>query len=113
MPYIQTRTNTEINEEQRTKIKERLGEAIAILGKSESWLMVEFVPNCNLYFKGDNSNPIAYVEVKLFGRCDASAYNNMTREITNVLTETLSISSSNIYISYSEHSNWGWNGNNF
>ena len=113
MPYIQTRTNTEINEEQREIIKRRLGEAITILGKSESWLMVEFVPNCDLYFKGDNKTLNAYVEVKLFGRSDASSYNNMTREITNILTETLSIPASNIYISYSERANWGWNGNNF
>ena len=78
MPYIQTRTNTEISKETELKIKERLGQAIEIVGKSESWLMVELVPKCNLYFKGDNSNPIAYVEVKLFGRSDASSYNNLT-----------------------------------
>ncbi len=113
MPYIQTMTNTEINEEQRNEIKRRLGEAIRILGKTEDWLMVEFVPNCNLYFKGDNSNPISYVEVKLYGRSDASSYNNMTREITNILTEILGIPAANIYVSYGEYSNWGWNGNNF
>ena len=113
MPYIQTRTNTEINEEQRNEIKRRLGEAISILGKSESWLMVEFVPNCNLYFKGDKTNPIAYVDVKLYGSSDPSSYNNMTKEITGILTETLGISPANIYISYGEYANWGWNGNNF
>ena len=113
MPYIQIRTNKEITKEQEMKIKERLGEAIAIVGKSESWLMVEFVPQCNMYFKGDNSNDIAYVDVKLYGRSDASSYNNMTKEISNTLNENLNIDSSNIYVSYAEFTNWGWNGNNF
>lgn len=113
MPYIQIRTNKEITKEQELKIKERLGEAITIVGKSESWLMMEFVPKCNLYFKGDNSNDIAYVDVKLYGRSDASSYNNMTKEISNILNENLNIDPGNIYLSYAEFSNWGWNGNNF
>ena len=113
MPYIQIRTNKEITKEQELQIKARLGEAIEIVGKSESWLMVEFVPNCNMYFKGDNSNDIAYVDVKLYGRSDASSYNNMTREVSSILNETLGIDASNIYLSYAEFANWGWNGNNF
>ncbi len=113
MPYIQLRTNKGITKEQEQEIKARLGEAIDIVGKSEAWLMVEFVPNCNLYFKGDNSEDIAYVDVKLYGRSDASSYNNLTKEITAILNENLNINSSNIYISYGEFINWGWNGNNF
>ena len=113
MPYIQIRTNKEITKEQELKIKERLGVAIEIVGKSEAWLMVEFVPNCNLYFKGDNSNDIAYVDVKLYGRSDSSSYNNLTKEISAILNENLNIDPGNIYLSYGEFSNWGWNGNNF
>lgn len=113
MPYIQIRTNKEITKEQELKIKERLGEAIEIVGKSEAWLMIEFVPKCNLYFKGNNTNDIAYVDIKLYGRSDASSYNNMTKEISNILNVNLEIDPSNIYISYGEFLNWGWNGNNF
>ena len=68
MPYIQTRTNAKIDREKEIRIKERLGEAIRILGKSEDWLMVEFVPECNLYFRGNNDNLMAYVDVKLLGK---------------------------------------------
>ena len=56
MPYIQTRTNCGIDKEKEIRIKERLGEAIRILGKSEDWLMVEFVPNCNLFFADEYPN---------------------------------------------------------
>jgi len=113
MPYIQTRTNTEIPKEKEISIKEKIGKAITLLGKTENWLMVEFVPSCDMFFKGDNTTSIAYVDIKLYGRCESSAYNNMTKEITTILNEELNISPDNIYISYSEFTNWGWNGNNF
>ena len=80
MPYIQTRTNIKIDKEKEKAIKERLGEAIRILGKSEDWLMVEFVPECNLYFRGRNDELIAYVDVKLLGK--STEYNTMTGAIT-------------------------------
>ena len=57
-----------LDKEKEKRLKERLGEAIRILGKSEDWLMVEFVPECNLYFRGSNENLIAYVDVKLLGK---------------------------------------------
>ena len=113
MPYIQIRTNKEITKEQEIAIKERLGEAITIVGKSESWLMIEFVPNCNLYFKGNSEEPIAFVDVKLYGKSDSTSYNNLTGEICASIQNNLQIPSNNIYISYAEYINWGWNGRNF
>lgn len=113
MPYIQTRTNASIVKEKEIKIKERLGEAIQILGKSENWLMVEFIPECNMYFKGSNENLIAYVDVKLYGASSQENYNTMTMEISKILNEELGISKEHIYVSYGEYDNWGWNGNNF
>ena len=70
MPMISTKTNVTISPEQELTLKSKLGEAISILsGKSERWLMLSFEDKCHLYFQGNNSNPIAYVEVKVFGRC--------------------------------------------
>ena len=111
MPYIQTRTNCKIDKEKEIKIKERLGEAIRILGKSEDWLMVEFVPECNLYFRGNNDKLMAYVDVKLLGK--STEYNTMTEAITEILNTELGITPDHIYVSYSEFANWGWNGSNF
>lgn len=111
MPYIQTRTNCKIDKEKELRIKERLGEAIRILGKSEDWLMVEFVPECNLYFRGSNDNLIAYVDVKLLGK--STEYNTMTAAITEILNSELGILPDHIYVSYGEFANWGWNGSNF
>ena len=113
MPYIQTGTNCNISKEKEIAIKEKLGRAITLLGKSEDWLMVEFVPNCNLYFKGKDDEIFAYVDVKLYGRSNNEAYNSMTGAISEVLNTELGILPSNVYVSYSEFENFGWNGRNF
>ena len=112
MPYIKIRTNKKVDEDVSNNIKSKLGNDISILGKSEDWLMVDIESANNLYFRGEKDD-IAYVEVKLFGRCDSSHYNNMTKEITNNINTNLGIIPSNIYVSYFETSNWGWNGKNF
>lgn len=113
MPYIQTRTNCEITKEKEIKIKERLGEAISLLGKSENWLMVEFVPNCKMYFQGRDDKMIAYVDIKILGKASKEAYNNMTRVVSEILNNELGIELDLIYVSYGEYDNWGWNGSNF
>lgn len=111
MPYIQTRINKDLTKEQELKLKERIENSLSIIGKDKSWVMTEFVPNCHLYF--NEPDTIAYVDVKVYGRNDASSYNNLTKEITSILQSELDINPNNIYISYSEYLNWGWNGHNF
>ena len=113
MPFINTRTNATITPEQEASIKAKLGDAIRCLGKSEGWLMLNFEDNCRLWFKGDNRKSIAMVEISLFGRANESAYNDMTKQVTTLLSQELSISPDSIYVKYEEVDNWGWNGNNF
>lgn len=113
MPYIQTRTNVKIDKEKEIRIKEELGRAITLLGKSEDWLMIEFVPECNMYFQGDNDKLIAYVDIKIYGHGTRESFNQMTREVTRILNMELGIDPGNIYVSYGEYDNWGWNGANF
>lgn len=113
MPFIQTKTNKTITAEQENQIKERLGKSASIIGKSESWLMLGFEDNCRMYFKGDNSKPMAFVEVKLFGSAPKSAYEKMTAEICTIFGDVLGISADCVYVKYEEVENWGWNGGNF
>lgn len=113
MPFIEIKTNKEITKEKELKIKARLGEAISILNKSESWLMIEFKDNCKLYFKGLDTEGIAYIAINLYGAGSKEAYNKMTGEVTNLISSELDISPGNIYVSYQEYDNWGQNGSNF
>lgn len=114
MPMIKTKTTVEISAEKELILKSELGKAIAILpGKSEQWLMTSFEDNCRMYFKGDNSAPIAFVEVQVFGKINPSAADSLTAKICEIFDSVLGISPANVYVKYEEVSMWGWNGGNF
>lgn len=114
MPFINTKVNVEISEEKEKELKEKLGKAIEIIpGKSEQWLMLGFEDNARLYFRGDNTSKIAFVEVKVFGGENKNAFNTMTGKICEIFNEVLGIDPDKVYVKYEAVANWGWNGNNF
>lgn len=114
MPMIQTKTSIEITKEQELQLKSLLGKAIEIIpGKNEQWLMMSFEDKCRMYFKGDCSAPLAFVEVKVFGRINPSAADRLTAEICNTFNSVLGIAPANTYVKYEEVQMWGWNGGNF
>ncbi len=113
MPCIQIQTNIAISPERETNIKTRLGKAIEVVpGKSEAWLMITFRSDAHIYFKGTNA-PAAFVDVSVYGRDDARAFNALTAEICDILNDELNIPANRVYVKYSATSNWGWNGGNF
>ncbi|MBE6822080.1 phenylpyruvate tautomerase MIF-related protein [Caproiciproducens sp. LBM24188] len=114
MPCIELKTNVKISPEKEEAIKSKFGQVISILpGKSEQWLMVSLEDECRLYFKGNNQTGIAFVQVNLYGKGNADAYNKLTAAITQLLNQELGISPANIYVKYEETNYWGWNGSNF
>ena len=114
MPFIDSKVSVKITEEQEKELKTRLGQAISLIpGKSENWLMTGFEDNYHLYFRGDNSEPIAYIEVRLFGGPNKAAFQKMTEEITKIYGDVLGIAPDHMYIKYSATPDWGWNGGNF
>lgn len=114
MPYIRTTVSNELTDEKREAIKTKLGQAIALIpGKSESWLMLSFEDNMKMYFRGDESEDYAYLEVSLFGSASDAAYDRLTAALSEIINEELGIGRENIYIKYEEAEHWGWNGNNF
>ncbi|MCR5687866.1 MAG: hypothetical protein K6G58_07600 [Lachnospiraceae bacterium] len=114
MPFIDSKVSIKITDEQEKELKSRLGRAISIIpGKSESWLMAGFEDDYHLYFAGDDSEPVAFVEVRLFGGPNKDAFSRMTAEITKIFGEVLGIAPDRMYIKYSATPDWGWNGSNF
>ena len=113
MPFINTKTTASISKEAEAALKTKLGKAITCLGKGEQWLMLNFEDNCRMYFKGDNSKELAFVDVALFGKASDGQYDNMTEAVCNIISETLNIAPDCIYVIYEEVSHWGYNGFNF
>ena len=113
MPFIHTRVNRPIDPETEKHLAAQFGQAVSALGKSENWLMLQFEDNCRMYFKGDSRKPLAFMNVKLYGRAGAAAYEEMTAQLTRILSDTLSIPADGIYVEYEETDHWGWKGSNF
>ena len=113
MPFIHTRVNRPITPEQESNLARQYGQAVSLLGKSENWLMLQFEDNCRLYFKGDSTKALAFVNVKLYGSAGREAYARMTARVTEILGEALSIPADGIYVEYEETEHWGWQGSNF
>ena len=111
MPFIFTKANVPINKEQELALKSRLGKAIELVpGKSEEYLMVGFESNCHLYLRGDDSEPMAYIEASIFGNEAHQGYDKFTAEVTRIFGEVLKIAHNNVYINYRDISGWGVSG---
>lgn len=113
MPFINSKITVEIPQEKRDILKAELGKAISIMGKPESYLMLGFEDNYDLYFGGNKLEKGAFVTVQLFGSVNPSQSDKMTAKICEIYNNVLGIPGDCIYITYAGIQNWGWNGSNF
>lgn len=111
MPFINIRTNAPVTDNKKLAIKSALGELTAIIGKSEQWLMVGFENQTYMYFRGETV-PMAMIEVSMYGGASPEALNELTKQITTLISDTLYIDDTRIYVSYMMTPYWGWNGSN-
>lgn len=112
MPFIDSKITSKVSHEKRELIKAELGQAVSILSKPESFLMVGFDDEYCLYMGGNELEKGAFVAVSLFGNASSSACEKMTAEICRIFEKHLDIPQDKIYVSYSGISDWGWNGRN-
>lgn len=114
MPILNIMVSKDVTKQQETAVKTNVGKAIsAFPGKSESYLMVNIVPHCHLYFGGKNDTPCAIGELKIFGSSTREYYEKFTAEFCKIMEQELGISQDKTYITYQGIENWGYNGFNF
>lgn len=113
MPFIDSKITVPVSQEKREVIKSELGKAISLLNKPESFLMIGFEDNYDLYMAGNKLEKGAYVSVSLLGKASKPAYANMTATICELYERELGIPGEGVYVSYHEVNDWGWNGQNF
>jgi len=112
MPMIEAKVTVSLPEEKRDVLKAEFGKAISIMGKPESYLMINLVDNQDLYFGGKKLEKGAYVEIKVLGTVDSKS-SLMTEKVCQILENHLGIPGDAVYVSYFGTANWGWNGGNF
>lgn len=111
MPYINSTLTVKLSEEDKEALKSRMGDIIgAIPGKAETWLMVGFDDNKTLYFRGVKMEKAAYIEVKIAGSAPRESKNKLTSLLCELFENKLQIPIDNIYVTFSEVADWGWNG---
>lgn len=114
MPFIISRTNVTISDEQERQLKILLGKAIALVpGKSEQSLMLVFESTRHMWLWGDNSSPSAYIEVSVWDNEQHRGYKLLTAEITRIFNHVLGIKPQNIYLRYADIPCWGTAGMTF
>ena len=113
MPMINSKITVSVPQEKRDILKSEFGKAVAILGKPESYLMLGFEDNYDLYFAGKKLEKGAFVSVQLFGSVNSDSASKMTNQICKIFNEVLQIPSDKIYVTYQGIKEWGWNGSNF
>lgn len=113
MPFIDSKVTVKLTAEKKNSVKTRLGQAISILHKSETYLMVGFEDEYDLYMSGNRLEKGAYVSVSLFGNASSDDYEKMTSAICDILQDELGIPADHVYVTYHGVNDWGWNGRNF
>ena len=113
MPFIDSKLTVTLTAEKKESIKQKLGRAVSVLHKGETYLMVGFQDGYDLFLGGRKLEKGAYVEVSLFGSASPSDYSKMTGEICRILESEAGIPASCVYVTYHGLSDWGWNGSNF
>ena len=113
MPFIDSKITVKLTDEKKESIKARLGQAVSLLHKSETYLRVGFDDEYDLYMGGNKLEKGAYVSVSLFGSASSADYEKMTGAICNVMQEELGIPGDKVYVTYHGVNDWGWNGSNF
>ena len=113
MPSIDARLTLPVSPDQKEALKTAFGQAIPILHKTETYLMVQISGGCDLWMAGRKLEQGAYVSVSLFGSAAPADCDAMTARICEILHQQLGIPGSAVYVTYHPVSDWGWNGSNF
>jgi hypothetical protein len=111
MPFIKTQTNVKISDKQESELKSMLGKAIELVpGKSEEYLFLKFEDKAHLWLKGDNSEPIAYIEVAIFGNESHAGYDRFTAVVTKAVSDILGIEPDHVYLKFEDITAWAVSG---
>ena len=113
MPFIELKTNINVNQNLKEEAFEFLNDHISILsGKNKERLMINIIDNQNMMFKGDKS-PLIMIEVKTYLEPSKQDLDKLTLILSNYFSNTFNIPIDRIYVSYFPLENWGYAGYNF
>jgi len=114
MPFILSRVSCPVSKEQEVELKSRLGRTVAFIpGMSEQFLLAGFQDNWHFYLRGDDSRPVAYIEVSVFSNERHRGYDRFSAAVTEIFHAVLGIDPDRVYIKFSDIQAWAVGGRVF
>jgi len=114
MPYLNIRTNVTMDDSGQQALLEKASQtAASILGKPESYVMVNIDFGNTMLFAGSDA-PLAYLQLKSLGLPEAQT-STFSQALCELMQAELGIDSGRVYIEFSgpERHMWGWNRGTF
>ncbi len=108
MPFINAKFSASVSKEKEIELKAELGKAIGLIGKPESYLMVEIEDDRRLYFGGTNDEPSAFFDVSLLHSAPRASYEKLTKKLCEIAHDIMGVSGSRVYVKFEETENWGY-----
>ena len=108
MPYIDMNLSCEPNEKEIEVVQKQIVDIISnILGKGKDSIMTNIKISDRLYLGYEKLQNGAILELSSFGKSDTMNKEKIYNQITKILNEHLGTSKENIYMIFSDRSEWG------
>jgi len=114
MPYLKINSNISIAKQDEQKLAKALSnEVSSLLGKPESYVMVEVNTSLSMTFAG-SEDPLAYLELKSIG-LPGQKTAELSDSLCSFVAKLMKIDPLRIYIEFAdaERHLWGWNKSTF
>jgi len=112
MPYVNVKLTQKLTHEQMLEVKSGIAaEIVLIPNKTEAVLMVDIEDGKTIFFRGEQMENGAFVDVKMYGTCDFEAKAAFTRAIYKLFGQVLDIAENQMFITLLEYDTWGTSGN--
>jgi len=114
MPYLNIQTNVTMDDSKQQALLEKASQTVAsILGKPESYVMVNLDSGNAMLFAG-NDAPLAYLQLKSLGLPETQT-STFSQTLCELMQTELDIKPGRVYIEFSspERYMWGWDGGTF
>lgn len=114
MPLLTVTTNTAVAEDSSRDFIVSASKLVSeLLGKPESYVMVQLTPGRSMSFAG-SLDPLAYCELKSIGLPEDRSQ-EFSQRLCRLLEDKLAIPAARTYIEFSNAARhlWGWNGGTF
>jgi len=112
LPYIDMNISCQTSKESIEKVQKEIVDTISSkLGKGKDSIMTHINLSEYLYLGYEKLDNGAILELSSFGKSDTMNKQKIYNEVTKILKKHLGTSEENVYMIFSDRTEWGYKGN--